>query len=133
MSDNRGATVDFIRSIENPEADGALSWSIYPFLLSPLSPVYEPEMRKKFHLQGYLNSWTHKTMDFKGAKQLVAKAFLELENSGSIYRGDNLDVLMRMSPHLRKLFYRTRHELSKKQLHTTVTPEEIIQSFKIFF
>ena len=36
-------------------------------------------------------------MDFNGAKQLALKAFLELENSGQIYRGDNLDILSALS------------------------------------
>jgi p-methyltransferase len=126
-------TRSFIRSIENPEADGALSWSIYPFLLSPLSPVYEPEMRKQFGLKGYMNSWTHKTMDFQGAKQLVGKAFFELENSGPIYRGDNLKLLLSMPPRERKLFYTTRHNLSKKLVREPVGQDEIIRCFQNFF
>jgi len=126
-------TRSFIRSIENPKAEGALSWSIYPFLLSPLSPVYEPEIREQFGLKGYMNSWSHKTMDYQGAKQLVAKTFFELENSGPIYRGDNLELLMNMPPRKRKLFYTTRHNLSKKLIHGPVATNEIVRSFQDFF
>lgn len=126
-------TRNFIHSIENFDTDGALSWSIYPFLLSPLSPIYEPEMRKQFGLQGYMNSWSHKTMNYKEAKQLVAKAFFEIENSGPIYRGDNLEFLMNMPARKRKLFYTTRHNLSKKQFHGLVDQEEILHSFKGIF
>lgn len=123
-------TREFIRKIENPEAEGSLSWSIYPFLLSPLSPIYEPAMRKKFGLTGYFNSWKHATMDFNGAKQLALKAFLELENSGQIYRGDNLDILFDLSGQKRKEFHRTRHLLAKKSIKRALNPEDIIQSFR---
>ncbi len=122
-------TRDFIRSIENPAADGSLSWSIYPFLLSPLSPVYEPEMRKKYGLKGYFKNWKHETMDYNGAKQLTLKAFFELENSGQIYRGDNLDILGKLTCQDRNDFYRIRHLLAKKSIQGTLAKEDIIQSF----
>ena len=41
-------TLDFIRRIEYPELPGTLSWALFPFSLAPLSPVYEPEMRRKY-------------------------------------------------------------------------------------
>ena len=122
-------TRDFIRSIENPDAPGSLSWSIYPFILSPLSPVYEPAMRKKFGLTGYLQKWTHSTMNYKEAKQLVLKAFFELENSGPIYRGDNLDLLGELSHERKKDFFRDRHYLSKKLMQNELGREEIIRTF----
>ncbi|MDH3329495.1 MAG: radical SAM protein, partial [Desulfobulbaceae bacterium] len=122
-------TRKFIRSIENPDAPGSLSWSIYPFLLTPLSPVYEPEMRSKFELKGYLTNWTHKTMDFQQAKKLVAKAFFELENSGPIYREDNLVYLEKMTTWKKKEFFKSRHSLAKKSMRNQLQPDEIIHSF----
>jgi radical SAM superfamily enzyme YgiQ (UPF0313 family) len=122
-------TREFIRSIEHPEAPGSLSWSIYPFLLTPLSPVYEPEMRQKFGLEGYMTDWSHRTMDFQQAKKLVLKAFLELENSGPIYREDNLDILAAMPPERRKTFFKARHLLAKKSLREKPQPAEIIGVF----
>jgi len=126
-------TREFIRKIENPDADGSLSWSIYPFLLSPLSPIYEPAMRRQFGLTGYFNKWKHETMDFNGAKQLALKAFLELENSDQIYRGDNLNILADLSSQKRKEFYRTRHLLAKKSIQGNLNSKEIIQSFSKIF
>lgn len=123
------ATRAFIRSIEHPEAAGSLSWSIYPFLLTPLSPIYEPEMRRKFALEGYLTQWRHRTMDFQQAKKLVLRAFLELENSGPIYREDNLELLSRLAPETKKEFFRTRHFLAKKSLQEKLQPADIIRSF----
>lgn len=123
------ATREFIRQIENPEAEGNLSWSIYPFLLSPLSPVYEPDMRKKFGLTGYLNNWKHETMDYTRAKQLTLKAFVELENSGQIYRGDNLDMLAKLPSRKRKEFFIARHLFAKKALKKELDAKDIIDSF----
>ena len=122
-------TRDFIRSIENPDAAGSLSWSIYPFILSPLSPVYEPAMRKKFGLTGYLQKWMHSTMNYEEAKQLVLKAFFELENSVPIYRGDNLNLLGELSHENKKDFFRARHYLSKKLLKNELSREELIRTF----
>jgi radical SAM superfamily enzyme YgiQ (UPF0313 family) len=123
-------TRNFIRTIENSDTEGYLSWSIYPFMLSPLSPVYEPETRKKYGLTGYLKNWQHKTMDYNGAKKLVVKAFLEIEKSGPIYRGDNLDFLEKLSPEKRKMFFMQRHSLAKQALLKELTSENIIQSLQ---
>ena len=126
-------TREFIRKIENPEAVGSLSWSIYPFLLSPLSPIYEPAMRKEFGLTGYFNNWKHETMDFNGAKQLALKAFMKLENSGQIYRGDNLNILRDLPYQKQKKFHKARQLLSKKSLQYQLSPDEIIQTFSHIF
>lgn len=123
-------TRQFIRGIENPDAPGSLSWSIYPFLLTPLSPIYEPEMRQQYGLQGYLTNWSHTTMDFQQAKKLVGKAFFELENSGPIYREDNIDMLGRMSAADKKLFFNTRHSLSKKAMQGQLAQDDVIKSFR---
>lgn len=123
------ATRDFIRRIEHPEAEGNLSWSIYPFLLSPLSPVYEPAMRRKFGLTGYLKNWKHATMDYGGAKKLALQAFFELENSGQIYRGDNLKMLDNLTIGNLKKFYRIRHLLAKKTFQKKHPPEDIFHHF----
>lgn len=126
------ATRKFIRDIENPEAPGILSWSIYPFMLIPLSPVYEPEMRRKYDLQGYLMNWKHQTMDFRQARQLVAQAFSSLENSGPIYREDNQEMLASMPPKTRKSFFNTRNALAKKALEGPIESTEIVDTFKHF-
>ena len=86
-------------------------------------------MRKKFGLKGYFKNWEHETMDYKGAKQLALKAFFELENSGQIYRGDNLDKLSKLTSHDRNKFYRKRHLLAKKSIQAKLAQEDIIQSF----
>jgi p-methyltransferase len=126
-------TREFIKRHEYPEYEGYLSWSIYPLVLSPLSPIYEPDLRKKYNLTGYMQKWEHETMDSDQAMEQVLKTYYELQNSGPIYRGDNQDILNALGPQRRKRFEATRHKLSKAAFTGQLEGQEIIQSFcKIF-
>ena len=122
-------TREFIKGIEHPDLDGTLTWSIFPFLLGPLSPIYEPEMRKKYGLTGYMQNWTHKTMSSTLAIEQIKKTFFELDNSGPIYRDDNLDILFGLSPYQRKEFSAVRHRLSKLSVKNQLEAGGIIESF----
>jgi p-methyltransferase len=122
-------TREFIKRHEFPEFDGYLSWSIYPFVLSPLSPIYEHDLRGKYNLTGYMQKWKHRTMDSDQAIEQVLKTYYELQNSGPIYRGDNQDILNALGPQGRKKFEAMRHKLSKAALTGQLEGQEIIQSF----
>lgn len=126
-------TRNFIESIESPELPGQLSWSAFPFILSPLSPIYENKMRKKFGLSGYLFEWQHDSMNSEEARGHVKRTFYEMENSGPIYRGDNLDILNSLSEKERKAFYRKRHHLSKLATRKNLSKTDIIDGFKGIF
>lgn len=126
-------TREFIKSIEYPELEGILSWSMFPFILAPLSPIYEFEMRNKYGLTGYMQNWKHRTMDFRQAMEHIKKAFLELENSGPIYREDNLEMLLGYTPYQRKKFVASRHRFSKLAMKRHLRKRDIIKSFtKVF-
>ncbi|MDW7771724.1 MAG: hypothetical protein SCH71_02435 [Desulfobulbaceae bacterium] len=86
-------------------------------------------MRRKFGLKGYLNQWSHRTMNFKEEKKLVGRDLFELENSGPIYREDSLDCLPQMSPMKRKEFFRKRHYLANKSLQEQLRPDDIFRAF----
>ena len=122
-------TREFIKRHEYPELEGYFSWSIYPFVLSPLSPIYEPELRKKYNLTGYMQKWKHETMDSYQAREQVLKTYYALENSGPIYRADNQDILNALGPKRRKKFEATRHRLSKAALTGQLEAQEILKSF----
>jgi p-methyltransferase len=122
-------TVDFIKRVDSLTSMGFVAWSIFPFILSPLSPIYENEMRKKYNLTGYMKHWKHSSMDSKKAVDIVLKAFMEIENSGTIYRGDNLDILYSLDHYKRKEFQVVRHRLSKLALNGKIDGNEIIESF----
>jgi p-methyltransferase len=119
----------FIQDLEHPELEGTLSWTLFPFSLAPLSPIYEPEMRERFGLTGYMDRWKHATMDSDRAKEHVKESFMELDHSCAIYRGDNLDILRRFSPVQQKRFLVVRHRLSKRTLEGSLTNEEVISAF----
>lgn len=126
-------TREFIKSIEYPELDGVVSFSVFPFILAPMSPIYELEMREKYGLTGHMFNWKHRTMDFDQAMKHVIKTFLELENSGAIYRGDNLDILYSISPQQRKHFIAKRHKLSKLAMKRPLERCDIIEAFNGLF
>jgi p-methyltransferase len=122
-------TREFIKDIEHPELEGMLSWSIFPFILSPMSPIYEPEMRERYGLTGYMQNWKHRTMDSGRAMEHIRKTFLELEDSGPVSRGDNLDMLFELAPHQRKKLIALRHKLSKLEIKSQSEKREIVKTF----
>ena len=120
----------FIKDMERLDLDGIFSWNIYSFCLYPLSPIYEPEMREKFGLTGYLDDWTHDTMDWRRASEHVREALLELDTSCPIYRGDNLDILFGLAPQQRKSFFINRYRLAKQALTHQVQRDDILEVFR---
>ena len=123
-------TLHFIENIHNNNNEGTLSWSIYPFLLSPLSPIFSNEMRKQYNLTGYMGNWKHRTMNSNQAKQLIKEMFLKIEDSGPIYRGDNLNLLSDLPAIHRKKFMINRHRLNKKCINQEPGYEEVKYFFK---
>jgi p-methyltransferase len=123
-------TRDFIKSFDGHPFDGSLCWSMFPFTLIPLSPIYEPQARKEYHLSGYLHKWRHATMNSDQARDELFKTFLEIEYSGPIYRGDNLEILGQLGHTVRKEFEAARHNLSKAALKGELEPANILQSFR---
>ncbi len=126
-------TIEFMQRQESTKHSGSLSWSIFPFVLVPLSPIYEKAARETYMLSGYMKNWRHATMDAKGAVSHVIQAFLGIEHSGLIYRSDNQDILSSLEPSKRKGFLATRHSLSKEAFKSGITNEEILSKFKKIF
>jgi len=122
-------TRDFIKSIDDQQYEGSLCWSMFPFTLIPLSPIYEPEARKKYGITGYLHKWQHATMNSDQAREQLFRTFLEIENSGPIYRGDNQEILRHLGPSVRKKFEAVRHKLSKKTLTGNLQKDDILHEF----
>ena len=123
-------TRDFIKSFDDQHYDGSLSWSMFPFTLIPLSPIYEPGARKKYGITGYLHKWQHATMNSGQARDQLFRTFLAIEKSGPIYRGDNQEIFRRLGPSVRKKFEATRHKLSKMALAGNLEKENVLQSFR---
>lgn len=126
-------TLDFIESIPDKSQTGLFTWSIYPFNLVPLSPIYEPVKRAKYGLSGYMNKWNHFSMDSKAAHNCIVKAFLDIENSSPIYSGDNIKMVSALTPEKRRKFNHVRHNLAKRFLEAPYDSSLIITSFSEIF
>jgi anaerobic magnesium-protoporphyrin IX monomethyl ester cyclase len=126
-------TIDFIESIPKDSQEGIFCWSIYPFLIVPLSPAYESKRKAKYNLKGYMAGWEHGTMNSEQAYQHIKNAFLKIKNASPIYSGDNLDMLMELPLSRRKEFMKVRHDLSKRFLKDPLDKSLVLSSFaKIF-
>jgi anaerobic magnesium-protoporphyrin IX monomethyl ester cyclase len=123
-------TIEFMKRHDEKTFPGILNWSIFPFVLAPLSPVYSPVERRRYGMSGYMKHWQHATMNFEQAAQQVFSAFWALEKSGVIYRGDNQQMLHELSPLRRRCFQSTRQMLSKKAFSTLPQPAGIVKVFK---
>ncbi len=126
-------TVDFINTISNSDLEGIFSWSIYPFLLAPLSPIYEARKRAHYGLEGYMHQWQHETMNFRQARELIMQAFQQIDTAGPIYSGDNMGMLQELSPRKRKEFMQTRHRLSKRFLTEPFDRDLVLAAFSKIF
>jgi radical SAM superfamily enzyme YgiQ (UPF0313 family) len=127
-------TLDFIGRIEFPELPGTLSWALFPFSLAPLSPVYEPEMRRKYGLTGYMDQWRHRTMASEDVMGHIKRVFGALEHSCPMYRNDNLTMLHDdLLPAERKRLFLARHRLSKQAIKDNISEAEIIEMFAFAF
>jgi p-methyltransferase len=126
-------TIEFIREAQHPDLPGAFSWSFYPYLLVPLSPLFEAENRHEFDLHGYMNNWSHRTMNSNQALQQIKKAFMTLKETGPIYRGDNLRMLEEMPAEKRREFYKLRHRCAQLQQAGNLPRKAIVERFRPLF
>lgn len=126
-------TLEFINGISHDDQDGIFSWSIYPFMLFPLSPIYDAEERARHGLDGYMQEWEHDTMTSRDARELTFEAFLRIETSGPIYSGDNMDMLLELPPRRRKAFMETRHALSKRLFGKPFDRNLVLNAFSRVF
>ena len=122
-------TRDFIKSIEQLEFDGVMCWSLYPFMLAPLSPIFEEDQRQRYGLTGYLSQWSHATMNSEQAQQEVAETILSCEKSGAIYRSDNMALLEKMTTEQKKAFFILRNNLAKKAVLGKLDRNEALDAF----
>lgn len=126
-------TIDFIKSIDFEEYEGNFVWWIFPFMLIPLCPIYDPKERIKYGLEGYWHTWSHDTMDYQQAHEIIKNAFFDIDKSSQGYSADNLDMLQNLSPIKRKQFMLTRHKLSKVVQSKKLSDSQIVKVFRELF
>ena len=126
-------TLEFIQNIPEKNQLGEFYWSIYPFMLLPLSPIYEAEKRKQYSLNGYINHWKHATMSSDTAYHFIKTAFWRIESPTPIYSGDNMEMLNALSPEQRKNFLHLRHAWAKEALNNGIDKSRLVKDFAKFF
>lgn len=122
-------TCEFIKSLEHPELDGNISFSLFPFMIAPLSPISEVHNARKYGLEGYISKWKHNTMNSTEAKDYAMQAFRSLESSGLIFNADNLDILQSLIPRRRKAFIAARHKLTKLSAEGLLKEDDKLTEF----
>ncbi|MDD1776564.1 MAG: B12-binding domain-containing radical SAM protein [Candidatus Helarchaeota archaeon] len=97
---------------------------IFPFLFAPLSPLYDPDASKKYHLKGYMSNWAHDTMDSDQAK-IYALEFLDrVEN---IYPHYGIEEFLMLSMAKLKKISVLRSKIHKAE--KTQAPAELITRY----
>ncbi len=124
-------TVDFIKRLEDYPGSGHFCWSLYPFLLGPFSPIFDH--RADYDLDGYLQVWKHQSMDSEAVKRHLLEAFMALDKSSPIYRGDNLDQLSTLLGQQGRTFLATRHQLEKLSVVKKLNNHIAYKAFSPFF
>jgi len=124
-------TVAFIKRLEEHDGPGQFHWSLFPFLLGPFSPIFD--QRGEYDLGGYMQEWRHQTMDSAMARRHIFEAFMALDNSGPIYRGDNLDQLSSLSNQRSRLFLKTRHDLERLKMTNQLDNKIAFEMFAAVF
>jgi len=86
---------------------------IFPFILVPLSPVYEPENRKKYNLNGYMTEWVHYTMNSEEAQKVAREILLRIDN---IYPHYGIEEFLMVEVSKFKKIAKLRSQIRKSEL-----------------
>lgn len=79
-------TASFISSF--PSGDSARvfhRYYLFKFMVSPLSPIAYPDLRKKFSLKGIAGNWSHNTMNSKEVINAMRELFLKIKGPSHLY------------------------------------------------
>jgi p-methyltransferase len=79
-------TASFISSL--PSGDSARvfhRYYLFKFMVSPLSPIACPELRKQFSLKGVAGNWSHNTLNSKEVINAMRELFLKVKGPSHLY------------------------------------------------
>jgi p-methyltransferase len=97
---------------------------VFPFVFAPLSPIYEPDNAKKYHLKGYMNNWVHDTMNSEQA-MVYAREFLDsVEN---IYPHYGIEEFLMLEMAKLKEITQLRDQIRRTE--RSQAPPEIIERY----
>jgi hypothetical protein len=79
-------TASFLSSL--PSGDSARvfhRYYLFKFMVSPLSPIASPDLRKIFSLKGIMGNWSHNTMNSKEVINAMRELFLKVKGPSHVY------------------------------------------------
>ena len=85
---------------------------VFPFLFAPLSPIYDPDNAIKYSLKGYMNQWTHDTMDSEQASAYAIDFIDKVEN---VYPHYGIEEFLMVEMEKLKEISRLRHQIFRAQ------------------
>lgn len=122
-----GNTIGLLNSY--PDVDYPIH-RFYPFafLLAPLSPIASPDNRRKYALEGGIDSWAHSTMDCEGANEQLLRLFTEVRVPALKYQ----ESLYTTMPYWKiRAALRERDNMVRGGLYT-IDPENADSVYKVF-
>ncbi|MCP5060990.1 MAG: radical SAM protein [Ignavibacteriae bacterium] len=115
-------TIDLINSYETA-GPGINHYYLFQFTLLPLSLIFSNEERSKYKIEGYMNDWSHYTMNSKEAAQQMIKISDSVKPEiNPVYF--ETPIIPGLSIKELKQFYFTRNKLMKIQRGLTIEENE---------
>lgn len=121
-------TLHFLQNL-NYEGEGTFDFLFAPFLLLPLSPIYESKARKVFELDGYMAKWSHRTMNSEDVPKLIIQIFLSMkENIFFAYIKD--DVIPGLPKNVFRKIKVVRQQARQLQLKADIEKKSLGKEFE---
>jgi p-methyltransferase len=104
-------TIKMINGFYN-KGPGINELMVFPFLFAPLSPIYDPNNAIKYSLKGYMNKWTHYTMDSEQASRYAIEFIDKVDN---VYPHYGIEEFLMVEMEKLKEISRLRHRIFRAQ------------------
>lgn len=91
------------------------SYDLFPLLVQPLSELAEPSSRTRWNIEGFMQKWSHSTMNSEDASKACYSLFREVTNVPYHYAEESLFFnRAKFNLTTRKSLYQLRHQLTIK-------------------
>jgi radical SAM superfamily enzyme YgiQ (UPF0313 family) len=104
-------TIEMINRFDD-QGPGINTLMVFPFVFAPLSPIYDPDKAIKYSLKGYMNQWTHYTMDSEQASTYATDFIYKVEN---IYPHYGIEEFLMVDMAKLKKISRLRNQIFRAQ------------------
>lgn len=110
-------TVDFLNDLKLTNL--TTSYQVYPLLIQNLAELSEPNVREKWKIEGFMDHWSHYSMNSNDALTACHNIFRKVSNIPYNYLGESQFFNRGMFDYqTRKELFSLRHQLSTKYMDT---------------